>query len=79
MPLYDKGLNVIHGHFHFPCHDLEEEHTRRTGLFVSVAHSSGPGGLRTTPLASKAQIDDPLSSPSVVNIIQILVRAGLAS
>lgn len=77
MHFYDKGLNVFHSHFH--CHDFEEQHTTWTCLFASAAHSGGPSGLCTTRLASKAQIYDPVSSPNVATITQILACEGLAT
>ena len=74
MHFYDKVLNVFHSHFH--CHYFEEQHTTRTCLLASAAHRGGPSGLCTTKLASKAQIFDPTSSPSVAAITQILVHEG---
>lgn len=58
MHFYDKGLNVFHSHFH--RHYFEEQHTTRTCLLASAAHSSGPGGLCTTKLASKPRFLIPL-------------------
>lgn len=43
-----------------------------------LQHSGGPSGLCTTKLASKAQIYDPASSPTVAAITQILPCKGWA-
>ena len=58
MHFYDKGLNVFHSHFH--CHYFEEQHTTRTCLLASAAHSGGPSGLCTTKLASKPRFLIPI-------------------
>lgn len=63
-------------HSHFHCHYFEGQHATRTCLFASAAQSSGPSGLCTTKLASKAQNYDPVSSPNVATITQIPACKG---